>query len=62
MASGMGALMDEVYTGLDALCKERLQSVTVAALEARLFDGKPLAGPCGRAKKEEAAAAHGGAK
>ena len=62
VASGMGALMDEVYTGLDALCKERLQSVTVAALEARLFDGKPLAGPCGRAKKEEAAAAHGGAK
>ncbi|MFQ8832006.1 MAG: hypothetical protein ACLR7U_03355 [Ruthenibacterium lactatiformans] len=43
VASGMGALMDEVYTGLDALCKERLQSVTVAALEARLFDGKPLA-------------------
>ena len=40
-------------------CKERLQSVTVAALEARLFDGKPLAGPCGRAKKEKAAAAHG---
>ena len=39
VASGMGALMDEVYTGLDALCKERLQSVTVAALEARLFDG-----------------------
>ena len=33
VASGMGALMDEVYTGLDALCKERLQSVTVAALE-----------------------------
>ena len=62
VASGMGALMDEVYTGLDALCKERLQSVTVAALEARLFDGKPLAGPCGRAKKEKAAAAHGGAK
>ena len=26
VASGMGALMDEVYTGLDALCKERLQS------------------------------------
>ena len=24
VASGMGALMDEVYTGLDALCKERL--------------------------------------
>ncbi len=42
VASGMGALMDEVYTGLDALCKERLQSVTVAALEARLFDGKPF--------------------
>ena len=62
VASGMGALMDEVYTGLDALCKERLQSVTLAALEARLFDGKPLAGPCGRAKKEKAAAAHGGAK
>lgn len=62
VASGMGALMDEVYTGLDALCKERLQSVTVAALEAWLFDGKPLAGPCGRAKKEKAAAAHGGAK
>ena len=62
VASGMGALMDEVYTGLNTSCKERLQSVTVAALEARLFDGKPLAGPCGRAKKEKAAAAHGGAK
>ena len=46
---GMGALMDEIYTGLDTLCKERLQDVTIASLEARLFEGRPLDGPCGGA-------------
>ena len=46
VASGMGALMDEIYTGLDTLCKERLQDVTIASLEARLFEGRPLDGPC----------------
>lgn len=49
VASGMGALMEEIYTGLDTLCKERLQDVTIASLEARLFEGRPLDGPCGGA-------------
>lgn len=47
VASGMGALMDEVYAGLDALCKERLRSVSIADLQARLFDGKPITQGCG---------------
>ena len=42
--------------------RQTLDERQSAALEARLFDGKPLARPCGRAKKEKAAAAHGGAK
>lgn len=37
IASGMAALLDELYGQLDALCRERLAQITIADLENSIF-------------------------
>lgn len=54
--------MDEVYTGLDSAVQGTSAKRHGSRAGGAAVRRKPLAGPCGRAKKEEAAAAHGGAK
>lgn len=41
IASGMADIMDELYAHLDALCKQRLADITVAAVENRIFAAHP---------------------
>ncbi len=36
IASGMGPLMDEIYTELDDMCRQRLGKITIAEIEKRL--------------------------
>ncbi len=36
IASGMGPLMDEIYTELDDMCRKRLGEITIAEIENRL--------------------------
>lgn len=38
VASGMAGMMDEVYAELNALCAEHLAHITLADVDARLFD------------------------
>lgn len=37
IASGMAAIMDEIYADLDELCRKRLESITIASIEAKIF-------------------------
>ena len=37
VASGMAAVMDEIYLDLDRQCKERLESVTLSDIDRKLF-------------------------
>ena len=39
IAAGMANIMDDIYADLDALCKERLSRITIAAIEQRIFGG-----------------------
>jgi DNA-binding IscR family transcriptional regulator len=40
VASGMGGLMDELADDLDVRCRKRLQEITLADLEQKLFQNK----------------------
>ncbi len=46
IASGMATVMDEVFADLDGRCMQRLEEISLSAIEARLFTGKK--GPCGK--------------
>lgn len=37
VASGMAEIMDGIYQELDALCKQRLQAITVRHIEEKIF-------------------------
>ena len=37
IASGMAAIMDGIYADLDELCRKRLESITIASIEAKIF-------------------------
>ncbi|WP_066648768.1 RrF2 family transcriptional regulator [Christensenella timonensis] len=37
VASGMAAVMDGIYAGLDRACKERLGKITIADIDAMIF-------------------------
>ena len=50
IASGMAAVMDELFADLDSRCMERLGEIALSDLEARLFSAGTR--PCG--KKREA--------
>lgn len=39
VASGMAALMDEIYGQLDELCRERLARITILDLNNKIFGG-----------------------
>lgn len=39
VASGMGAIMDEIMDDLDGRCRERLERITVADIDRRIFGG-----------------------
>lgn len=41
VASGMADLLDGVYGELDALCKERLEHLTIADLDRKIFGDSP---------------------
>lgn len=40
IASGMGAIMDNVYDRLDKKCKEELELITIADIDQRIFAGR----------------------
>lgn len=40
IASGMAAIMDEIYEDLDELCKKRLESITIQSIEDKIFSKK----------------------
>ena len=37
ICSGMAGTMDELYAGLDELCKQQLSRITIADLDRKLF-------------------------
>ena len=37
IASGMAGIMDDIYEELDRLCKERLEQITIADIEQKIF-------------------------
>lgn len=39
VASGMGGVLDALYGELNALCLEKLKTVTIAQIDHKLFDG-----------------------
>ncbi|MDD3253534.1 MAG: Rrf2 family transcriptional regulator [Lachnospiraceae bacterium] len=41
VASGMADLMDSIYLQLDGLCRERLQGITIADLDRKIFETIP---------------------
>lgn len=38
IASGMADIMDNIYEDLDELCKKRLEGITIAAIENKIFE------------------------
>lgn len=40
IASGMAAIMDNIYGDLDELCRKRLESITIATIEQKIFKDK----------------------
>lgn len=40
IASGMAAIMDDIYGDLDELCRKRLESITIATIEQKIFKDK----------------------
>lgn len=40
IASGMAAIMDDIYGDLDELCRKRLESITIATIEQEIFKDK----------------------
>lgn len=49
IASGMAGAMDELYSRLDAMCREKLGEINLAMLENRLLgaQGNVAGSPCG---------------
>lgn len=47
IASGMAAIMDDIFLDLDARCRERLEQIAIADIDHRIF------GPGGVAELEE---------
>ena len=41
IASGMTGIMDEVFADLDVECLRRLQEVSVASIDRRIFESRP---------------------
>ena len=37
IASGMAGIMDDIYTDLDKVCKEKLEGITVDDIDRRIF-------------------------
>lgn len=37
IASGMAAIMDDIYGQLDLLCKERLETITIQNIDEKIF-------------------------
>lgn len=37
VASGMGSILDQIYSELDALCKERLKHITISDIDRQIF-------------------------
>lgn len=40
IASGMAAIMDDIYGDLDELCRKRLETITIATIEQKIFKDK----------------------
>lgn len=40
IASGMASIMDDIYKDLDELCREKLESITIASIEQDIFRQK----------------------
>lgn len=40
IASGMAAIMDDIYGDLDELCRKRLESINIATIEQKIFKDK----------------------
>ncbi len=40
IASGMADVMDEIYGGLDHLCRERLSHITIEQIDRKIFSGR----------------------
>lgn len=40
VSSGMGALMDGLYAGLNRTCMDQLSQINISMLSARIFKGK----------------------
>ncbi|MEA4922948.1 MAG: Rrf2 family transcriptional regulator [Eubacteriaceae bacterium] len=40
VSSGMGAVMDGVYAGLNKVCMEQLETVTIESVSKKIFHGK----------------------
>lgn len=40
IASGMAAIMDDIYKDLDELCRKRLESISIATIEQKIFKDK----------------------
>lgn len=40
VASGMGGIMDGIYRDLNQLCQERLRKITIADIDAKIFQSK----------------------
>lgn len=37
ISSGMAGILDGIYSDLDALCRQRLETVSIAAIDRRIF-------------------------
>ena len=40
IASGMADVMDDIFGGLDALCRQRLQNITIFDIDQKIFGAK----------------------